>query len=213
MKHILAGIRKFQQEVFPQKKALFEQLTEGQKPYALFITCSDSRIDPALMMQIQPGTLFVLRNAGNIVPPHGVDAGATAAGLEFAVCALHVRHIVVCGHTHCGAVEGLLDPEKVAHLPIVSKWIQHAYPVRKMVEPGQKGAIGDHLLTEAVQRNVLLQLEHLRSYPCVAERQQEGSLELHGWVYQFENGEVHVYQPATDLFVPLSQLDLDSMRD
>jgi carbonic anhydrase len=108
MQKLVDGVHQFQENVFGAKQALFERLADGQQPLALFITCSDSRIDPCLLTQTQPGELFILRNAGNIVPPYGQGSGGEAATIEYAVCALKLKDIIVCGHSHCGAMNGLL---------------------------------------------------------------------------------------------------------
>ncbi len=120
MKPILEGLRKFQREVFPLKRDLFRRLAEGQRPETLFIGCSDSRVDPNLLTSTEPGELFVLRNAGNVVPPYGASTGGEAAAVEYAVQVLGVDQIIVCGHTHCGAVKALLDPEAANDLPSCS---------------------------------------------------------------------------------------------
>ena len=117
MQKLIEGIHQFQRESFLPLKGLFEQLSKGQHPETLFITCSDSRIDPNLLTRSKPGDLFILRNAGNIIPPHGAGSGGEAATIEFAVAALGVKDIIICGHSHCGAVQGLLQPEQVASLP------------------------------------------------------------------------------------------------
>lgn len=116
MQKLIEGIHQFQRESFLPLQGLFEQLARGQQPETLFITCSDSRIDPNLLTQSKPGDLFILRNAGNIIPPHGAGNGGEAATIEFAAGALAVRDIIVCGHSHCGAMKGLLQPEQVASL-------------------------------------------------------------------------------------------------
>src|SRR5947209_7832704 len=117
MQKLIQGIHRFQQESFRPLQSLFEQLSKGQNPETLFITCSDSRIDPNLLTRSKPGDLFILRNAGNIVPPQGAACGGEAATIEFALAALAVKDIIICGHSLCGAMEGLLQPEKLASLP------------------------------------------------------------------------------------------------
>ena len=126
MDGILQGLHHFRSGVFENQKELFTQLVKGQNPLVLFISCSDSRVMPALMTQSGPGELFELRNAGNMVPPHGASNGGEAATIEFAVKGLGVRDIVVCGHTHCGAMKGLLDPAATASMPLVRSWLGHA---------------------------------------------------------------------------------------
>src|ERR1044071_9547851 len=126
MQKLVHGIHRFQEGVFRSQKELFEQLSSGQKPAALFITCSDSRIDPNLLTQTEPGDLFILRNASNIVPPYGPYGGGEAATIEYAVSVLGVQDIIVCGHSHCGAMSGLLNPDQVRELPAVRNWLAHA---------------------------------------------------------------------------------------
>ena len=127
MEKLVAGIAKFQKSLFQEKKALFSQLAKGQNPEVLFITCSDSRIDPNLITQTQPGDLFIARNAGNFVPPHFAQMTTDMdASIEFALKVLKVRHVVICGHTDCGAMKGAMNPDSVKHLPHVHNWISHA---------------------------------------------------------------------------------------
>ena len=133
MQKLIQGIHQFQAKNFVPMQGLFEQLAKGQNPETLFITCSDSRIDPNLLTQAKPGDLFILRNAGNIVPPHGAGNGGEAATIEFAVAALGVKDIIICGHSHCGAMQGLLQPEQVASLAAVSSWLSHAETTRRIV--------------------------------------------------------------------------------
>src|SRR5205807_7100192 len=119
--------------VFARKKELFSQLGKGQTPLALFIACSDSRINPNLLTQTEPGELFILRNAGNLVPPHGAGSGAEAATVEYAVEQLRVRDIILCGHSRCGAMHGLLEPAALAKLPSVAGWLEYAREVLPQV--------------------------------------------------------------------------------
>jgi carbonic anhydrase len=184
---------------------LFEQLAKGQNPEILFITCSDSRIDPNLLTRSKPGDLFILRNAGNIVPPHGAANGCEAATIEFAVSGLGVKDIIICGRSHCGAMQGLLKPETVASLPTVASWLSHAETTRRIVRDNYVHLDGDRLLTATVEENVLVQLENLRTLPSVASRLVRGDLHLHGWVYKIETGDVFAYDRSTGQFVPLAQ--------
>src|SRR5688572_30910631 len=126
MQKLILGLHHFQTDVFSHRREIFERLTAGQRPEALFITCSDSRINPNQLTQTGPGELFILRNAGNIVPPYGAVHGGEAATIEYAICVLKVRDIVVCGHSHCGAMSGLLDPDSIENLCSVKSWLNHA---------------------------------------------------------------------------------------
>jgi carbonic anhydrase len=199
-----AGVVKFQRDVFPRKEELFEQLSKGQTPEALFITCSDSRIELGMLTQSQPGDLFVVRNAGNIVPPHDTKTGATTAAIEFAVGALKVPHIVICGHTDCGAAKGAMAPEKLDALPHVRDWLTF---MRAAVDITQ--AMGAELnehdkMLMLLEQNVLLQLTHLRTHPTVAVALAKGEIQLHGWVYDIADGEVYAWNEATKDFEPVS---------
>ena len=205
MQKLIEGIHQFQGKSFVPMKGLFEQLAKGQNPETLFITCSDSRIDPTLLTKAQPGDLFILRNTGNIIPPHGAGNGGEAATIEFAVAALGVKDIIICGHSHCGAMQGLLHPEQVASLPAVSSWLSHAEATRRIVRDNYGDLDGDRLLTATVEENVLVQLENLRTLPAVASRLAQGDLHLHGWVYKIETGEVFAYDLASGQFVPLAE--------
>jgi carbonic anhydrase len=205
MQQLIRGIHQFQTEHFRPLEALFQQLAERQSPETLFITCSDSRIDPNLLTGSAPGDLFILRNAGNIVPPHGATASGEAATIEYAVAALGVKDIIVCGHTHCGAMKGLLHPEQVAELPAVAGWLEHAATTRRIMTDHYGHLDGDRRVVAAVEENVLVQLEHLRTLPAVASRLRRGDLHLHGWVYKIETGEVFAYDIGAQAFVAVSE--------
>lgn len=206
MQKLVEGIHQFQQDSFRPMQDMFEQLARGQKPETLFITCSDSRIVPNLLTQTHPGDLFILRNAGNLVPPHGAGGGGgEAATIEFAVAGLGVRDIIVCGHSHCGAMKGLLHPEQLETLPAMAAWLTHAETTARIVRDNYGHLEGDKLLTATTEENVLVQLEHLRTLPAVASRLVKGDLHLHGWVYKIETGEVFAFDPASGQFVPLAE--------
>ena len=204
MQKLVEGIHQFQNGVFCSKQRLFQGLVDGQHPLALFITCSDSRIDPNLLTQTEPGELFILRNAGNIVPPHGAVVGAEAATIEYAVSVLEVKDIVVCGHSHCGAMSGLLDQSGLGKLPAVRSWLCHAESTLRIIQE-KYAHITDAAarLTATVEENVLVQLEHLRTHPTVAAALGRKALNLHGWVYKFETGQVFAYRPQDGQFLPI----------
>jgi carbonic anhydrase len=205
MQKLIQGIHRFREADFLPLQGLFERLAKGQNPETLFITCSDSRIDPNLLTRSKPGDLFILRNAGNIVPPHGAGNGGEAATIEFAVVALGVKDIIICGHSHCGAMRGLLQPELVASLPVFSSWLAHAETAHRLVQENYRHLDGDALVTAMVEENVLVQIENLRTLPSVASRLVQGDLHLHGWVYKIETGEVFAYDLASGQFVPLAE--------
>jgi carbonic anhydrase len=204
MQKLIHGIHHFQNEVFVELQDLFEQLAKRQNPETLFITCSDSRIDPNLLTRSKPGDLFILRNAGNIVPAHAAGNGGEAATIEFAVTGLGVKDIIVCGHSHCGAMKGLLMPESIASLPCMSSWLKHAETTRQIILDNYGELKGEALLTATVEENVLVQLENLRTLPSVASRLKSGDVHLHGWVYKIETGEVFAYDVGSHAFVRLA---------
>jgi carbonic anhydrase len=203
---LIDGVNHFQSRVVPLSRDFFAQQAKGQWPDALFITCSDSRIDPNLITQTHPGELFVVRNAGNIVPaydPNNLGAGGEGPTVEYAIQALNVKHIIVCGHSHCGAMKGVLAPESVTSLPLVAAWLKQADETYRRVQE-QVPANDPDILNRTVEINVLVQLENLRSYPVVAEAIAAGKVQLHGWVYHVETGETLTYDTTISRFVPLS---------
>jgi carbonic anhydrase len=203
MEKLIEGFKKFQSEVFRAKKRLFDQLAHQQNPRALFITCSDSRIDPCLMTQTEPGELFILRNAGNLIPSYGTTVGSTTATIEYAVGVLGIKNIIVCGHTDCGVVKAILDPKQVDDLPAVKAWLTQAEATRRVVKENYAHLKGEDLLVATIQENVRIQLEHLQTHPTVAAKLRRGALELHGWVYSIATGEVWAYDFRKDRFVVL----------
>ena len=204
MQKLVQGIHQFQNDIFSSKQRLFETLVDSQKPLALFITCSDSRIDPSLLTQTEPGELFIMRNAGNIVPPHGSIHGGEAATIEFAVSALGVKDIVICGHSHCGAMGGVLHPEKLENLPAVRSWLGFAESTQRIMRENYKHiSEAQARLTATVEENVLVQLENLRTHPSVAAALARKEIHLHGWVYKFESGQVFSYHPEAGQYLPI----------
>jgi len=207
MQKLVEGIHHFQEDIFSSKRRLFEGLAQGQHPEVLFITCSDSRINPNLLTQTDPGELFVLRNAGNIVPPYGASCGGEAAAIEIAVRALGVKDVVVCGHSHCGAMTALLDQRQLDDLPALRSWLVHAEETLGIIEDSYRHVTDPaRRLTTTVEENVLVQLEHLRTHPTVAAAIECKALTLHGWVYQFETGQVFAYDPGREQFSPIEAL-------
>lgn len=204
MQKLVEGIHHFQKNIFREQEQLFQHLAKGQTPQALFITCSDSRINPTLLTQTEPGDLFILRTAGNIVPPYGAVWGGEAATIEYAVAVLKVRDIVVCGHSHCGAMAGLLNPASLDGLTAVQALLRHAESTQRIVrENYQHITESEARLKVAVEENVLVQLENLRTHPSVAAALSRGEVKLHGWFYKFETGEVFAYDPAAQQFASL----------
>jgi carbonic anhydrase len=204
MEQLVQGIHQFQTSYFGSQQELFERLAAGQAPMALFITCSDSRISPGLLMQTKPGDLFILRNAGNMIPPYGASRGGEEATIEYAVRALDVKHIIVCGHSHCGAIKALLNPEMVVEMPAVANWLSHAEATRRIVKENYSHLDEVSKQKAAIEEHVLVQLENIRTHPSVAAKLSKGDLTLHGWVYKIEAGEVYSYNPTQGQFESLT---------
>lgn len=203
MKKLLKGLRKFQTDYFVEHQELFEQLAHGQKPRVLFITCSDSRIIPNLITQSDVGDLFVIRNAGNLIPPYGATNGGEGAAVEYAVHALNIQQIIVCGHSHCGAMKGLLQLGKLEEeMPLVYDWLKHAEATRRLVKENYSSLEGEELLDVTIAENVLTQLENLKTYPVIHSKLHQGKMSLHAWVYEIETGEVLVYDPIREEYAP-----------
>ena len=206
MQKLVKGIHSFQRGFFASHRELFKQLAEaGQQPETLFITCSDSRVDPNLITNSQPGELFIVRNVGNVVPTRDLPGG-TAAAIQYAVEVLNVQNIILCGHTQCGALKAILDPDSVTHLEYVSRWVKSTISVKNVIEEKYAHLDGEAKLTAAIQENVLAQIEHLRQYPFVAERMDAGKLHVNGWVFDVGRGEVFDYDPEYGEFLSLSKL-------
>lgn len=199
-RELLDRLSAFQREHFPRLENEYRRLiAEGQRPSVLFIGCSDSRVVPHLLMDAKPGELFMVRNVGNIVPPYEEGGGyhGTSAAIEFAVLVLGVRDIVVCGHTDCGAIRALYQapPSEARHM---TKWLGLA---REAALPEEGN---DATLHRVERRSIVLQLEHLLSFPMVKSRVERGALFLHGWHYDIGQGSVQVLDVASGEFVPLA---------
>jgi carbonic anhydrase len=206
LKELKAGIRRFRTEVYPKNAALYRRaVSEPQRPHALFITCADSRIDPELITESGPGNLFVTRNVGNLVPAYGEMMGGVSAVIEYAVTWLKVRHVVVCGHSDCGAMKGLLHPEALTTMPTVKSWLKNAHAAlsvtQSLAEPDEKPS---ELMRRLTEENVLLQLQHLRTHPSVAAAVVRKELTISGWVYDIGKGEVRVSEDGGRVFRPVT---------
>ncbi|HVY49084.1 MAG TPA: carbonic anhydrase [Minicystis sp.] len=209
MQKLEAGIHHFQANYFASNRRLFEHLArEGQRPDTLFITCSDSRVVPNLITNAAPGELFIVRNVGNIVPPveRGVWGGVSAA-IEYAVEVLEVSDVIVCGHTSCGAIGAILHPERSADLKFVSRWLAASTSVPELIQRRYGHLEGDALTNAAVQENVLLQLENLRTFDFIARRLDAGTLKMSGWVFKIATGDVFAYDPGSEQFLKLGTGD------
>jgi carbonic anhydrase len=204
MKAIIQGTLNFQRLAYPGLSGLFKQLATNQHPEALFITCSDSRVVPELLTQQDPGDIFVIRNAGNIVPSHSAEPGGVTASVEYAVAELGVRDIVVCGHSDCGAMTAIASCACLDHMPAVASWLRHA-DAAKAVNEARQHATPAARLDGMVRENVLAQLANLRTHPSVARALEQGGLALHGWVYDIPSGTVQAWDGAQRRFVSLAE--------
>jgi len=206
MERIIDGVLKFQREVYPRQKAFFEALSTSQRPQALFIGCSDSRVVPELMTQQGPGDLFVVRNAGNIVPPHGLAPGGVSASIEYAVAVLGVPDIVICGHSCCGAMTAIQSGgEQLKALPAVAKWLHFADAARRVVEERFAAEEPAAKLNFLVRENVLVQLDNLLTHPAVATAVRAKELHLHGWVFDIATAGVETYDARAGRFTALER--------
>ncbi len=201
MKKLIEGLRTFVSTVHRSERDLYEELATGQRPETLFVTCSDSRVCPSTMTGAGPGELFVVRNAGNIVPPAGHQSGEEAS-IEYGVVALKVRDIIVCGHSDCGAMKAVIDPTPLAWMPSVARWLDHAERVREIVEQRPDLSPAERL-TRAIEANVLTQLSHLMTIGPVARAVERGELRLHGWVWDIGTGRVRAFEADVGGFVDL----------
>ncbi|MUH00072.1 carbonic anhydrase [Scytonema sp. UIC 10036] len=205
VKRIIKGLNEFQTNYFTIHQEMFRQLSQGQTPEILFITCCDSRIDPNLLTQTKPGELFIIRNLGNIIPPHGSSTSEGAA-IEYAVSDLNIKHIIVCGHSHCGSMKAILQLNNLSdEMPLVHNWLKrHAESTRRLLRENYHGCDVETLLKIAVEQNVLIQIANLETYPVVRSKLHGDKLSLHAWVYQIETGEISAYDAKNSKFVPLS---------
>lgn len=217
MEKLIRGVLNFKQNIYPQRKDLFRELVDnGQNPDILFITCSDSRIDPNLLTGSNPGDLFICRNAGNVIPPHSNETGGMTASIEYAVAMLGVKHIIVCGHTDCGAIKGALDLSKLQGLPHVKEWLSHCRSAMEIVRerngiPADMCLDHSHL-NEAIEENVLQQVQHLRTHPVVAAKLATNRIQIHGWLYDIKSGEIRCCGHNDDHFSNFTDYFADDIK-
>lgn len=198
---LLDGVRRFRRDIYSKNRDRYRQAaSQPQRPHTLFITCADSRIDPELLTQSGPGDIFVTRNIGNLVPAYGQMLGGVSSVIEYAVQALEISQIVICGHSDCGAMKGLLHREKLVSMPTVNAWLQNAEAALSVVEARDGGADESAKLNRLIEENVLLQLNHLRTHPSVAGKVAQKKLSTYGWVYDIGDGHVTMYDEVTAHF-------------
>jgi carbonic anhydrase len=171
MDRIIAGVHRFRRHEYAKNRALYQELAgRQQNPMALFITCADSRVLPHRITQTQPGDLFEIRNAGNIVPPHGAAVGGEGATIEYSLDVLGIPNIIVCGHSQCGAMKAMLQQKPLEQLPAAKAWFDHAEATRRIVMKKYPELPFDELWKVATQENVLVQMNQISTHPCVAAR-------------------------------------------
>ncbi|MDE1177224.1 MAG: carbonic anhydrase [Edaphobacter sp.] len=206
MQQLIDGYAKFRSKVFPQHSELFEKLSTGQQPQALFICCSDSRVMPEMIMQCEPGVLFPIRNAGNLVPVPGEASSGVAATVEYAIRVLNVADVIICGHSDCGAMKGMLHMEQLESLPVVKAWLENAGASSR----GRLASVKDaealpfqEKLALLAELNVIAQVENLKAHPAVYEAMRRGTLKVHGWMYDIGSGGIRRFDTEKGSFVAL----------
>lgn len=206
MNELIGRVFGFEKTVFPNSSELYSSLAHhGQFPKALMISCADSRVVPEEIMQARPGDLFVCRNAGNIVPTYATMNGGVSSTVEFAVVALKVRDMIVCGHSDCGAMKGLAQPELLEKMPNVAAWLRHGAAAEHVVSSCQPELEGVDRIRAISLENVIAQLNHLRTHPSVAAAMAAGEMSLHGWFVDIHAGQVLGLDGETGQFVPLRE--------
>lgn len=204
MDKIINGVREFRTVDFPPRREYFEHLAaKQQKPVALFITCSDSRIIPHLITRTEPGDLFQLRTAGNIIPPYGAVMSGEGATVEYSLAVLGIRNIILCGHSQCGAVQALIGSDNLDDLPAVKSWFAHAEATKRIVRQKYADLSPEERAIAATEENVLVQLNNLSTHPSVAARLATGELNVYGWYYDIASGMILQYDQRDGEFHPL----------
>jgi|SRR5581483_1144077 len=195
------GVLRFRTVVFPKMRELYERLAEKQRPHTLFLTCGDSRIEPSLLTGTDPGQIFVERTPGNIVPVYDESvAVGVSASIEYSVAVLHVRNLIVCGHSACGAMKALLQPDELEGLPAAARWLAYSQPALDLLNRNYSAIDEKDRLRRLSQLNVVAQMEHLHSHPVVAQHFNSGALSIHGWFYEIHTGTVQVFNSAKGEF-------------
>lgn len=216
MKKLIKGIVEFRRNVQESYRESFGRLAIGQSPDTLFIACSDSRVVPNTFASTNPGDLFVMRNVGNLVPPcgkHGVSTSdeSEAAAIEFAVENLNVSGIIVCGHSECGAMRALMGDRQKVETPNLKNWLRHGDSAMERLRAGVviDGSLSEH--NQLSQLNVLLQMEHVKSYPAVKKRVADGSLLVHGWWFDIARADVYAYEEEHNRFVLIDEAEAERL--
>lgn len=213
MQKLIKGALTFRRHVFSAYRDLFAKLAQGQSPEALFITCSDSRVVPNLITATDPGDLFVVRNVGNVIPAHAPGAprdNPGAAALEYALEVLNVRHIIVCGHSGCGAMKAALAGPN-DRLPHATAWLGHVDQAKQLLQPYEPFPDEQTRADMLSELNVLTQIKHIKTYPFVAEKLESGDLHLSAWFFEIDSAQLYTYNPDEEQFVPLTEQSAASL--
>ena len=206
MNELMGRVLSFAKQVFPDQSDLYGRLaSDGQSPKALMISCADSRVVPEQILQAGPGELFVCRNAGNIVPPFATQNGGVSSTVEYAVEALGVHDIIVCGHSDCGAMKALMNPHMLENMPNVAAWLRHSAAAASVVKRGYPELENGESVRAASLENVVIQIAHLRTHPSVAAAIARGAVALHGWFFDIGAGEVLALDGVSGQFVPIRE--------
>lgn len=204
IEELLEGYKEFYHEYFESGDPLYQHLTEiGQFPKTLIIACSDSRVDPSIITNAEPGDIFVIRNVANLVPPYETDETTyhgVSAALEFAVCMLEVECIVVLGHSHCAGIKALLNSDKMHDTDFIKNWVNIGQKAKEKLLSNHPEKSTDELQDHCEQEGILLSLENLLTFPWIKSRTEAGTLKLHGWYFTIENGHLNQYDPEAKTF-------------
>jgi carbonic anhydrase len=210
LEKLKAGARIFREQVHSEKAEAYQRAaSQPQRPHALIVACADSRVDVETITNSQPGDVFISRNIGNMVPAYGEMLGGVSAVIEYAVTALKVQHIVICGHSDCGAMKALLTPGSTDGMPTVKSWLHNGASALSVAETVYKEQDRE-ILPVLTEQNVLMQLAHLRTHPSVAGAMARKELTVSGWVYDIGSGEVRIAENGSTEFVSLAAASVGS---
>lgn len=203
IERLIEGYKKFREQYFSGKDSSFQNLAiHGQSPKILVIACSDSRVDPAIVMNCNPGDLFVVRNVANLIPPYEKDTGfhGTSAALEFAIMGLGIKHVIVFGHSKCGGIQHLMEDQKETRSGFIGKWMELARPAKTSVEKNCSHLPFAEKVDVCAQSSVVNSLKNLLTFPWVKDKIDSQELSLHGWFFDIEKGLIKFLNPETGSF-------------
>lgn len=210
LKRLIQGNEDFKKYNFPRIEAELKELVEhGQHPEVMFIGCSDSRVTPDLMLNTRPGDMFILRNVGNFIPPfkHDEDFHGSAAAIEFAIAVLKVKHIIICGHSHCGACKSLYEeiPDNDSFIHIKT-WLNLGMKAKERTLKNKRFTTQEEMYRATERNSIRHQLDNLLTYPDIVKLLKTGELQIHGWYYDIETGKIDFYDKENDNFKPLKEM-------